>query len=1260
MMTTDFNDIVQWNLTSYRAQFEELKVLLKENNAPACICLQETRHGDSRLYPPSQYTSIYSAKQRNDDHERGVAILINKKINYKEINLQTPDNIEAVAARVWMGRYYTICSVYLSPSLAVQERDLLNLIRQLPKPFLLLGDMNARHASWGEPVNNDKGLTIESLLINEDISLINDTDKTHYSFQHGTRTLIDLSIASIDCHADFSHTVMENLHGSDHHPIKISKTPDHRNFQPSLRFKTEKADWNKFKQLTALNDSLISTNGIDDHVESITSLIIDAATASIPVSFGRRGGKIPVPWFNEECKNINQQRKRAERALDRNNNLGNKIALRRLNAMCRNTFKKAKREAWEDYVSSINVNTTVGAMWKKINKIRGKFSVSPPPLLTNSAGELTDDPEETSNMFAEVFSDVSSEETYSVSFLRRKRNIEKFPLNFNRARSEEISYNQPFSKIEFDNALSTVKDSSPGLDQITYSMIKNADQSLQQKILELFNRIYAESTFPSPWKIAVVIPIPKPNKDHSNPTNYRPISLTSCLCKLMEKMVNLRLTWYLEKERCLSGTQSGFRQGRSTTDCLVQVSNDVQKAIIENKHTLVVYFDIMKAYDTAWKRGILNRLVDFGLCGNLPKYLQQFLCSRQIRVKVGSTYSHTQSTDEGVPQGSVLSCTLFAIAMDSIIQKLRTTQVKACLYVDDLTIYASGSMNTAERQIKTAIKKIEEWSKETGFQFSAAKTVSMHICRHRSHDGTWCLKKKPEITLYGTEIECKESHTYLGLRMDSSLRWHKHVEYLRSECQRRLNILKHVSHTNWGADSKSIIRLYTAFIKTKIEYGVEAYGSSCASTLAKLDPIQNAALRTATGAYRTSPVESLEVLTGVKPLQDARKERTAIYITRVLANPSNPLAAMYQEACQQESLDVAMTKFQQNSIFQQSKSLATVYGIEEESIWKEHAPDYPPWELGGISSCQDIMQIAKRDVNPNILKINFTAHIQSHDHSHFTAYTDGSKTESGVAYAFTASHANQPSISESVKMHDASSIFSAELHAILAALTKGIETTADRTLIFTDSKSSIQAVTKPFSKNPIVIEIQGKVHRASHRLHLCWIPSHVGLGGNEQADRLANAGTEDNIQSMNRLTRGELRAKIKRTTKETWKQRWKAPRLRPNKLRDITDNLSPLPNTVCKNRRWERTLARLRLGHSPLTHGFLITRAAPPTCENCGEDTRLTIKHILVECPGYRAPRLAAFGRTTVTMTDLLNTGDTSVGGSLYKFLYNINTLPLI
>ena len=293
----------------------------------------------------------------------------------------------------------------------------------------------------------------------------------------------------------------------------------------------------------------------------------------------------------------------------------------------------------------------------------------------------------------------------------------------------------------------------------------------------------------------------------------------------------------------------------------------------------------MKAYDTSWKHGILTKLYDFGLRGHLPIMIQNFSYGRKIEVKVGPVRSDPVEVLQGVPQGSVLSCTLFAVAMNEV-TRILPPNVKSALYVDDLAIYASGTKTTSERQIQMAINRLSKWCNKTGFQFSAPKKISMHICRQRN-GFNWCRNPSPELTLGRAPIPSKEEHTYLGLVIDQRLKWDKHVQYLRKDCQRRLTLFKHISHADWGADTKSLLRIYQSFIPPKIEYGVEAYGSACASTLAKLEPIQNQGLRTATGAFRTSPIDSLEVLAGFKSLKASREEKFSKYLIRALVTPSN-------------------------------------------------------------------------------------------------------------------------------------------------------------------------------------------------------------------------------------------------------------------------------------------------------------------------------------------------------------------------------------
>ena len=142
-------NILQWIPTSMNTNFNELKVLIQENN-PICICLHETRHGDKILNPSSGYGILQSPKKRDDDHERGVSVLIRNNNYYKIIALNT--NLQAVATKIWMAKWYTVCSIYL-PHIDMQKNDVLKFLQQLSEPFLLLGDMNARHHLWGEEID---------------------------------------------------------------------------------------------------------------------------------------------------------------------------------------------------------------------------------------------------------------------------------------------------------------------------------------------------------------------------------------------------------------------------------------------------------------------------------------------------------------------------------------------------------------------------------------------------------------------------------------------------------------------------------------------------------------------------------------------------------------------------------------------------------------------------------------------------------------------------------------------------------------------------------------------------------------------------------------------------------------------------------------------------------------------------------------------------------------------------------------------------
>ena len=180
----------------------------------------------------------------------------------------------------------------------------------------------------------------------------------------------------------------------------------------------------------------------------------------------------------------------------------------------------------------------------------------------------------------------------------------------------------------------------------------------------------------------MIIPIPKPGKNTSYPENYRPIALTSCLCKTLERMVNHSLVWYLETNNLISNKQCGYKKTRGCIDHLTNLKNYIREGFIKKEHIIIIFFDLEKSYDTTWKFGIIKNLYDLKLRGRLPKFIKNFLTARTFQVRIGSTLSDLKNQEEGVPQGSILSTTLFNIKINNIIKEL-SPDIYGSLYVDD-------------------------------------------------------------------------------------------------------------------------------------------------------------------------------------------------------------------------------------------------------------------------------------------------------------------------------------------------------------------------------------------------------------------------------------------------------------------------------------------------------------------------------------------------------------------------------------------------
>ena len=402
----------------------------------------------------------------------------------------------------------------------------------------------------------------------------------------------------------------------------------------------------------------------------------------------------------------------------------------------------------------------------------------------------------------------------------------------------------------------------------------------------------------------------------------------------------------------------------STVDNLVTLETSIRDAFVGRKHLVSIFFDLEKAYDTTWKHGILLDLYKTGLCGRLPMFICDFLSDRYFKVRVGNTYSDPYSQEAGVPQGSILSVTLFCLKINSIVSCL-LPDIKCSLYVDDLAIYYSSSnMPSIERKLQHSLNRLGRWCDENGFKFSPTKTMCVHFCQLRKHH------LDPQRYLNGTQIPTIGETKFLGLIFDPKLSFIPHITSLKSRCTKSLDLIKVLSNTTWGADRKVLLRLYRALIRSKL---------SCL------------------GAFRISPVQSLYVEANEPPLDMRRTRLSLQYGVKLMSNEVNPAySAVFQSDI------VATYEAKERAIkplgLRIERHLDGV-GFHTHIIAPYTVMNTRPWKLIVPTVCFDLCKYKKSDTDPTFYRLHYSELLESFtDYTHI--FTDGSKDGDKTAAFF--------------------------------------------------------------------------------------------------------------------------------------------------------------------------------------------------------------------------------------------------------------------
>lgn len=859
------------------------KTLLDEfinDNSADVYLLQETKL-DSRikLYFPN-FNIIRGDVRRGFG---GTAIFIRHGIPVRNVSIGR-GSINSTSVEIKLNSaWYRIFSIYVTHGCNDILNAYSNIFNVTKMGFVMGGDFNSRHTNFGDISNNVYGIRLMECVDLYGLNVYNPFSPTCFHSTNGSfidkfiASKFPLPISNINNIPSFSDHFAISIHIDCELPPSINSKHKLSNFHlTNLRTLNRFID-TRLGELQIDSKSSYSNAQLDSFAVNIDNIFKSAIDRVVPkTSLTKR-----TIILSHATRALQSESKRLQRILFRSNGLLNHEfanSLRNRISLLKNMINRSVNSEVAVYFGKLydNVKNTRDS-FKLIRRFTGLKS-----SYSATSGLFTDDTKQTlltersliADALGERFASnhklsVDCQSKFSPAVDTDNRLVDcvnGFLIDDNVCAdiidSGQLELVDTFLP-QWQRGLLTSSDEvsrvicerpnkkSSGSDTMPFFLIKNFCPSIILFLTIFFNLCIANAHFPSSWKHAIITAIPKPGRDASVISNWRPISQLNCVSKIFERIIMIRIN-RLISSMDLFRDQFGFLAGNSTNHALARLQADIDGGLNIGKITSILALDLKAAFDVVWHDGLIHKLCKLGFSPILIKIIKTMLSGRTFSVRLGEYFSRSFSMPAGVPQGSVSGPTLFNLYLHDIptIFNLICTQ-----FADDTTYHLThNNPGLAQNSFNLLLKLLFKYFNDWKLVLNHDKTEFINILG-LARDTNSSLRRRAKnmrISSGGRLIRHSGCIRLLGMQLQTNNRFIKHID-LRLKKARVAKF-----HLNRFFKRRKIpinirCNVYKMYVRPILTYASPVWfrrPNSSSHQIERLRSFERGILRTATGSFR--------------------------------------------------------------------------------------------------------------------------------------------------------------------------------------------------------------------------------------------------------------------------------------------------------------------------------------------------------------------------------------------------------------------------